>query len=64
VIVPPALEALVPLSVAESVTAVPASTEMELPDWPPPDSKVDSEVDSPVDWLTVKLWVGVEVEVV
>ena len=37
-------EALVPLSVAVSVTAVPVGTLMLVPLWPPPDSEVVTEV--------------------
>ena len=42
--VPVAVEALVPLSVAVSVTAVPVGTLMLVPLCPPPDSEVDNDV--------------------
>ena len=41
---PVAVEALVPLSVAVSVTAVPVGTLMLVPLCPPPDSEVDTDV--------------------
>ena len=44
--VPVAVEALVPLSVAASVTAVPVGTLMLVPLCPPPDSEVDTDVDA------------------
>ena len=44
--VPVAVEALVPLSVAVSVTAVPVGTLMLVPLCPPPESEVDKDVDA------------------
>ena len=44
VIVPVAVAALVPVSVAVSVTAVSAGTQIVVAVWPPPESEVDSEV--------------------
>ena len=38
--VPVAVEALAPLRLAVSVTAVPVGTLMEMPDWPPPERDV------------------------
>jgi hypothetical protein len=34
------VDAFVPANVAESVTVVPAGTEIVAPEWPPPDSEV------------------------
>ena len=39
---PVAVEALTPETVAESVTGVLGGTEIEVPDWPPPDSEVET----------------------
>jgi len=46
VTVPVAVAALVPDRVAESVTAVFVGTEMVVPDWPPPESEVETVVGS------------------
>jgi hypothetical protein len=53
VTVPVAVAALVPANVAWSVTAVPAGTEIDVPDGPPPDREVESDVEAAELTVTV-----------